>query len=503
MTTLQRSIRSSVELDNAWEPVRNDAPGEAVERFTRLIYASHHDADYLWARGRARILLARQLESSEEYSKAIDDFRESLLIDVSPLERHSDILPEQEWAFPVYRKFLERCLHVHKNWMSELNRPECFWVASPAIRLAAKTATAIVNSHVRDDSLIDSLLPYTQFKPTFSCCPFRNALASTGWSPQSGGFALVTQEDLDSPSQFAEQVKKQSSFDALCELLKNAAVSEEEFSALHSLHDELSECTVETLFSSITSTDRFRRAIGRFILRIFGRHLAAETYANDLNDSHRFVRLVAISGVGGRLGELNLEHDGAELVEGIEHLLRVAGNDRAAACRTAAIRYIGEAAPRIRGANKESLFEECRQTILKSISSKQRHLVLAAIRAARSFGDLDENMLSKVSTMTFPQRHRFDTESDEWRMIVERVTTVLVQVPDQDSLASAALKDLTNLMREPFHEIRLAAMQAALTVVQRKPKTRTKFRPHLLERSVIDDCKQVRSLSQEALAVCD
>jgi len=503
MTALRRSIKTTSELDKAWEPVQHDAPGEAVERLTRLLYRSPSHADFLWARGRARIYLARHLESCEEYAKALEDFRDSLLIDPSPLAKHDGILPESEWAFAVYRMLLGRCLEVHDEWMREKNRPEILWRISPAIRLASKICKAIERSDVRDDSMIDALLPFTRFESTFSMCPFRKALASSGWSPQHSGFALVTQADLDSAPQSDEPENVSVSYSELVDLLHAAAVSEEESSALHALHEELSDCSVEALLSSVSSIDRFRRAVGRFILRPFGRYMSMDTYATDLNDSHRFVRLVAIRGIGERIGELNLQHDGSEFVKGVRHLLRTIKCDRAAACRTAAVRYVGKLAMRIKSTNDVSLVEKCRNATLDAILSKSRPLVLAAIPSARLFGDLDDQQLNHLVSLNFPKRHRFDDQDDEWRLICERATTILLQVQNQDDLASGALTDLTRFLRESFHEVRLAAMQSALVVMKRDLQYRTKLRPHLLERSVIDDCKQMRLLATSALALCD
>ena len=503
MTFLTRSIQRSPALDNALEPHRKKNNSfESIERLSSLLRISPMNADYLWARGQIRLRFARQQLSGEEFRRALDDFGESLLIDPTPVRSYPDVLPQHEWAYPAYRKVLEKCLLDHKVWMTKLNRPNLIWVASPAIQLAEKIAIAIANNRLKDDSIVESLLPFTQFAPTLSQCPFRKALASAGWLPQRSGFALITQLDIDFPDKYDNELRDNASTLAFYDLLKDAAISEVEFSKLQNLFDEATARNVDELFDIVQTSGGFRRAIGSFVLRLLEHRMHIEQYATDLAQQHRFIRLVAVGAIGERLCELDTNLGRDEFDAGVKHLVRVATSDKAQGCRRNAVVHLGRLASKIIASKNVELHTLCVRVIEDCIAAKQRPLVLSAIRSARSFGKLKDATLHSLTDLSFEKRHRFDCEDHEWQLICEKATTVLLQAPIESDLASNALDALTGLISQSNHAIRLEAVRAASLVIKQTPTYLGKLRTQLLERSWIDDCKEVRMISKQLVENC-
>lgn len=491
MTFLRRSIKPSSKLDFAMAPSIHNAP-ECIERLSFLIRTSPQNADYLWLRGQLWASLAENNLSEEEFHKCLADFAASLLLDPTPMTTQAPyfILPEQEWAFPAYRLLLEQCLITHDQWMKEMNRPEMMWIASPSILLARRIARAIENAEIQDESLVDALLPYATVEPVHSMCPFRRALATLGWRPVRAGFALVTQRDLDNPDRHTRP-ESAGEEEMWLGLIHDSGLSEKDTESLHGIWRAFDHSDVEFLLKEMKSTDRFRRAVSCYGLKIFGRRLSLDHYLPELDNSHRFGRLVAITVIAERIGEIGVEHNIDEILSGCECLLRSSARDRAKICRRVAVQHLVKLASKHGQLVGRRLSGDARQLLEECLCSQDAGIVLPAIRLANYLDHPITMSVDDVASISCSLTDRFGNTFTQWAFVIEKARFVLSQVPLSD--ATNVWRDFKTLFLRADHHFRLEGVEAAKYIVSKNPSQRDALRPILFRCSQVDDCKAVRT----------
>ncbi|QDU96987.1 hypothetical protein [Lignipirellula cremea] len=502
MTFLHRAITPTAEIASAMAAARQNHPGDSLDRLEKLMRTSAPNADYLWLQGKLRATLAEEHFSADLFRRSLESFGDSLAIDPAPLENQAGqfVLPEHPWVFPAYRRLLDACLARHQHWVKRKSFFwEQAWYSTPPMLLAGRIARAIMNAETQEDTLIDGLLPCAMLEPVVPGCPFRQALAALGWQPAKDGFAMVTQFDLDNPHHHAPPDTQGKDQQSWYNLIHDCGLTEEEGATLHTVWCDLDALDFEDLLKELDSTDRFRRAASRFRTRVFGRRLERERYVSDLDNSHRLVRLTAITLIAERLAQMALEYDEAKFLVGLEDLLRVAANDRADVCRCAAAKHLVELTSKWGPETGRKLNASARRLLNDGMRSKHGIVLFAASRVAQRFNLPVPASVEQALGVACSRKSRFGEAFTVWSLVNEKARFVLSRVPAAD--AGEAWADFQRLFRNADHHHRLDGVGVARNVLVKNPSQGDVLRPILFRCSQIDDSKAVRTAAHEVLSL--
>jgi hypothetical protein len=492
MTFVRRRYGNDHHIQAALAALNAGRFQDARDTMSHALYEDGSNADYFWLRGRSLWKLARQQDDSGFYSQTINDFRASITIDPTPVLRHDGLWPESRWALPAYAHVLRK------------NLSEAGYNGGPTVRAANAIAKiGKVNPETMDATWAEVeglLLAFATDKTTFSFCPFRKALCAIGWEPSRDGYALVTEQDIQRSARPSETPDYWGDYSQVNETLLPCKLSEDEITRLNDVCSVLFPKDIAVLQMESQSPDRFIRAASCVLLCVRGAPPPMPLMLDELRDrnSHRLIRVATLHSLSRSLEQSHLGNDSL-VAEAVSRLIQAATQDKAAVCRREAVHSLERIADTLRRLNREAEWEMCRAAIEAALHDNDREVVVAATEARRKYGEAGNEVIDYIAGISWQTRHHFDSAMLCWQALSEKTKTVFAITKPGNSVRRHCWDEFTGMFSFPHEFVRTTGVEAASFLVGKVEFT-DELRSLLLERSWMDDSRDVRDLAKSVLA---